>query len=122
MRLRPSRPATVRRPRLADVPGLRRGPQVPLTIDGRPATAFVGESVVAALLADGSDDLATRTTRAGDPRGLFCGMGVCFDCLVVVDGVPGTRACMTWVREGMVVSRQDGAGTARGSQPDAPTH
>jgi predicted molibdopterin-dependent oxidoreductase YjgC len=102
------------RPRLAEA-GLRRGPQVTLTIDGRPATAYVGESVAAALLADGTDDLATRTTRAGDPRGLFCGMGVCFDCLVVVDGVPGTRACMTWVAQDMVVSRQDGAGTPRGA-------
>ena len=42
------------------------------------------------------------------PRGVYCGMGVCFDCLVVVDGVPNTRACVTWVREGMVVARQDG--------------
>lgn len=104
----------VRRPRLPDTAGLRRGAEVRLTIDERPATAFLGESVAAALLTDGTDDLATRTTRAGEPRGVFCGMGVCFDCLVVVDSVPGTRACMTWVREGMVVSRQDGDGMPRG--------
>ncbi len=103
----------VRRPRLPDTAAIRRGPEVSLTIDGRPATAFLGESVAAALMSDGTDDLATRTTRAGDPRGLFCGMGVCYDCLVVVDDVPGTRACVTWVREGMTVSRQDGAGTPR---------
>lgn len=90
-----------------------RGPQVQVIVDGRPVTAYLGESVAAALLADGTGDLSTRTTRAGDPRGLFCGMGVCFDCLVVVDGVPGTRACVTWVRDGMRVSRQDGAGTPR---------
>jgi NADH dehydrogenase/NADH:ubiquinone oxidoreductase subunit G len=41
---------------------------------------------------------------------VFCGIGVCFDCLVVVDGVPNTRACMTWVREGMHIERQDGLG------------
>ena len=41
-------------------------------------------------------------------------MGVCFDCLVVVDGVPNTRACVTWVREGMVVERQTGFGAAKG--------
>ena len=58
------------------------------------------------LLAEGH--LATRTTPAGMPRGVYCGMGVCFDCLVVVDGVPNTRACVTWVREGMVVARQSG--------------
>jgi predicted molibdopterin-dependent oxidoreductase YjgC len=110
---------TLRRPRLAEGPGLRRGPLVALTIDGRPATAYLGESVAAALLADGADDLSTRTTRAGDARGVFCGMGVCFDCLVVVDGVPGTRACVTWVRDGMTVSRQDGPGYPRNRPPEA---
>nr|WP_297537633.1 (2Fe-2S)-binding protein [Amycolatopsis sp.] len=84
-----------------------------MTVDGTPTTAYVGESVAAALLADG--DLSTRTTSGGEPRGLFCGMGVCFDCLVVVDGVPGTRACVTWVREDMEVSRQDGPGFPRGA-------
>jgi len=58
-----------------------------------------------------------RTTRAGDPRGLFCGMGVCFDCLVIVDGVPGTRACVTWARDGMIISRQAGAGVPRHVTP-----
>ncbi|MFB9839416.1 (2Fe-2S)-binding protein, partial [Actinoallomurus acaciae] len=58
--------------------------------------------------------LDTRTTRGGERRGLFCGMGVCFDCLVIVDGVPGTRACVTWVREGMDIARQDGPGDRRG--------
>ena len=99
-------------PRLPEA-GLVRGPRVTVTVDGRAVTAYLGESVAATLLADGTGDLATRTTRAGDPRGLFCGMGVCFDCLVVVDGVPGTRACVTWVREGMSISRQDGAGLPR---------
>jgi hypothetical protein len=46
-------------------------------------------------------------------------MGVCFDCLVVVDGVPGTRACVTWVRDGMTVSRQDGPGYPRNRPPEA---
>jgi predicted molibdopterin-dependent oxidoreductase YjgC len=101
------------RPRLPVPDGLQRGPAVQLTIDGRPATAYLGESVAAALLADGTGDLSTRTTRSGDARGVFCGMGVCFDCLVVVDGVPGTRACMTWVMDGMTVSRQDGPGYPR---------
>jgi D-hydroxyproline dehydrogenase subunit gamma len=86
---------------------------VSLTIDGAPATAYLGESVAAALAADGRNDLSTRTTVAGDKRGLFCGMGVCFDCLAVVDGVPNTRACVTWVEEGMVITRQDGPGYPR---------
>ena len=88
--------------------GLERGPQVVLTLDGRPVTAYEGESVAALLLAEGI--IATRVTRGGEPRGVYCGMGVCFDCLVVVDGVPNTRACMTWVRDGMRVELQEGLG------------
>ena len=85
---------------------LERGPHVTLTIDGRPTTAYLGETVAAVLFAEGSGQ--TRTTVGGKPRGVFCGMGVCFDCLVVVDGIPNTRACMTKAREGMDVRRQDG--------------
>jgi predicted molibdopterin-dependent oxidoreductase YjgC len=92
--------------RLPSGHGLERGMPVKLSLDGRPVTAYEGESVAGMLLAEGH--VATRTTQAEEPRGVYCGMGVCFDCLVVVDGVPNTRACVTWVREGMVVSRQDG--------------
>jgi len=87
-------------------PELERGPRVELVLDGRPVHAYEGETVATVLLAEG--EIATRTTVGGEPRGIFCGMGVCWDCLVVVDGVSNTRACMTWVREGMTVSRQDG--------------
>ena len=75
-----------------------------------PTEAFLGETVAAVMLAGG--EIATRTTVGGVPRGIFCGIGVCFDCLVVVDGVPNTRACMTPVRDGMQVSRQSGWGAA----------
>jgi predicted molibdopterin-dependent oxidoreductase YjgC len=92
--------------RLAAGHGLERGRAVALSLDGRPVTAYEGESVAALMLAEGH--VATRVTRGGDPRGVFCGMGVCHDCLVVVDGIPNTRACVTWVREGMDVRRQDG--------------
>ena len=87
-------------------PGLARGPRLTLTLDGNPVTAYDGETVATVLLAEGR--IATRTTAGGEPRGVFCGMGVCFDCLVIVDGLPNTRACMTQVREGMDVRRQDG--------------
>jgi predicted molibdopterin-dependent oxidoreductase YjgC len=80
---------------------------VTLTLDGRLVTAYEGESVAALLLAEGH--VVTRTTQRGTPRGLYCGMGVCFDCLVVVDGIPNVRACTTWVRPGLDVRRQDGA-------------
>jgi len=92
--------------------GLERGARVVVTLDGRPVIAYEGESVAALLLAEGIT--ATRVTRDGEPRGVYCGMGVCFDCLVVVDGVPNTRACVTWVRDGMNVDRQVGFGAPRG--------
>ena len=95
-------------PRLPDGHGLERGVLLSLTLDGLTVTAYEGETVAAMLLAEGH--VATRTTQGGSPRGIFCGMGVCFDCLVVVDGVPNTRACVTWVAEGMAVARQDGLG------------
>ena len=86
--------------------GVERGPAVTIVVDGRAVQAFEGESVAAALIVDGG--LQTRTTPGGEPRGVFCAMGVCFDCLAVIDGVPNTRTCMTWVREGLDVRRQAG--------------
>jgi predicted molibdopterin-dependent oxidoreductase YjgC len=85
---------------------LARGSAVTVSLDGRAVTAHEGETVATVLLAEGH--IATRTTAGGEPRGVFCGMGVCFDCLVVVDGIPNTRACMTPAREGMEVRRQNG--------------
>jgi D-hydroxyproline dehydrogenase subunit gamma len=87
-------------------PELERGPGVTILLDEEPVEAFEGETVAAVLLARG--EIATRRTPGGEPRGIFCGMGVCFDCLMIVDGVPNTRACMTWVREGLDVRFQDG--------------
>ncbi|MDO9407376.1 (2Fe-2S)-binding protein [Patulibacter sp.] len=89
---------------------LDRGPEVSITIDGRSVRAHLGESVAAVLIAEGP--AALRRTRGGDPRGVFCGMGVCFDCLAVVDGVPNTRTCMAWVTDGMTVEHQAGFGPA----------
>lgn len=65
-------------------------------------------SVAAALLATGH--LACRTTPVGDKeRAPFCMMGVCFDCLLEIDGVPNRQGCMTLVRDGMQVRRMQGA-------------
>jgi predicted molibdopterin-dependent oxidoreductase YjgC len=79
------------------------------SFDGTDITAAPGQSIGAALLAAGYR--SWRTTRhGGAPRGLFCGIGVCFDCLVVVNGRPGRRACLTEVRDGDVVTSQEGTG------------
>lgn len=79
--------------------------------DGRPVPFREGQSVGAALLAAGVR--AWRTTRVGGrPRGIFCGIGVCFDCLVVIDGEPGRRACVVRARPGQQVRSQEGDGRA----------
>lgn len=80
----------------------RMGAPVTIFVDGEPVPARLGQTVAAVLLARGRRVLR-HTRHAGRPRGLFCGMGVCFDCVMVVDGLPGTRACTTRVEEGMQV-------------------
>ena len=75
-----------------------------MTLDGESVEAYEGESVAAVIVAH--EGLTTRTTSAGSARGVYCGMGVCFECLVRVDGVANTRSCMTLVAEGMHVERQ----------------
>jgi len=72
---------------------------------GREIRTMPGESLGAALLAAG--ERVCRTTPSGEPRGVFCGIGVCQDCLVTVDGVPNQRACMTAARGVAVVERQE---------------
>jgi predicted molibdopterin-dependent oxidoreductase YjgC len=89
-----------------DDESVTRGKSVTIFIDDQEVSAFEGESVAAVMMVDGH--VAMRTTIEGEQRGVFCGMGVCFDCLVVVDDIPNTRACMTWVREGMRVKSQKG--------------
>jgi predicted molibdopterin-dependent oxidoreductase YjgC len=83
------------------------GETVSFTFDGRPLQARIGDSVAAALLASGVASFRL-TPVSGSPRGPWCMMGVCFDCLVVIDGAGGRQACMTPVREGMAVETQAG--------------
>lgn len=73
-----------------------------LTVNGQPLTAPAGTTVAAALLAAGLRRFQ-RAPRHGDPRGLFCGMGVCYECLITVDGTSNVRACVTPVADGMVI-------------------
>ena len=80
---------------------------VVVTIDGRPYTARAGDSVAATLFAAGATHCRT-TPVSGAPRAPFCMMGVCFDCLVVVDGVGNRQGCMVRVREGMRIETQKG--------------
>ena len=77
-------------------------------LEGDALTAFEGDTVAAALLANGID--YTRTTPVNNTRRApFCMMGTCFDCLMEIDGVPNQQACQIVVTEGMVVERMQGA-------------
>lgn len=88
---------------------------VGITFDGRPISALPGETVAAALSAAG--ELTLRYTASGSPRGLHCGMGACFDCLVTIDGRANQRACLAKIEAGMRVERAPPARPA----PLAPT-
>ncbi|HEX9327597.1 MAG TPA: (2Fe-2S)-binding protein [Reyranella sp.] len=83
------------------------GTAVSLTVDGKPVRAVSGDTVAAALLAAGIDHCRT-TPVTGAPRAPYCLMGVCFDCLVTIDGVGSRQACLVPVQEGMKVETQIG--------------
>ena len=83
-------------------------PAIGFLFENRAVTACEGDSVAAALLAAGLSSLRD-TPVSGAPRGPYCMMGVCFDCLVEIDGVPNRQACLTAAADGMVVRRQRGA-------------
>ncbi len=85
-----------------------RGRPIEIEVDGEPVQAYEGESIAAALLASGRR--VFRHTAGGRPRGLFCGMGACFDCLVQVDDDPSVRSCVTQVRAGMKIRTARPAG------------
>ena len=83
------------------------GPSVTIRVDGEPVDARAGDTVAAALLAHGRDRCRT-TPVSGAPRAPFCMMGVCFDCLVTIDGVGNRQGCLVRVRDGMAVETQQG--------------
>jgi len=91
-----------------DVPEAQAVPDVEdqftIQVDGLSLPARRGQTVAAVLIASGQ--LVLRRTARGAPRGVFCGMGVCYDCVVTIDGVPDQRACMTPARPGMSVHLQ----------------
>jgi hypothetical protein len=88
------RSGVTRPPHAGHVVRARPEPGFEISVDGRPATAVPGQTLGAVLYANGVR--SWRTTRIGGrPRGLFCGIGVCFDCLVTVNGEASLRACQT---------------------------
>lgn len=77
--------------------------------NGRPLQAKQGDTVAAALTANGIR-VFRRTSKLHEPRGLFCAIGQCTDCIMVVNGHLNVRTCVTLVEAGMRVETQDGLG------------
>lgn len=84
------------------LPKYERGDGFEIEVDGQTLTAFEGETVATALLAAGIQTFR-HAHPGGEPNRLFCGMGVCMQCLVTVDGVNSCRACCTPVYPGIKV-------------------
>ncbi|MDE0004206.1 MAG: FAD-dependent oxidoreductase, partial [Rhodospirillaceae bacterium] len=92
-------------PRLKHENYVRQGPAISIELDGKSFNAITGESIASALAASGKLELGRD--KSGASRGLFCGMGACFDCQVSVNGGPPVRACLTKVRQGMKLRSLD---------------
>ena len=84
------------------------GVAVRFSYEGRDVDGRLGDSVAAALLSAGVTGLRA-TPVSGALRAPYCMMGVCFDCLMEIDGVGNRQACLTPIAEGMQVRRQRGA-------------
>ena len=83
----------------------RRGMAFTIIIDGQAALAYPGETLATVMLANGLR-VFRHTSIKKQPRGLYCGMGICFDCLVTLNGRPNVRACQTLAQPDDVVERQ----------------
>ncbi len=83
--------------------------EVTIFFDDKPIKALCGEPISAALVNAGVVSFR-KTHKTGEPRGIFCAIGRCTDCMMIVDGIPNTRTCVTPVREGMHVRTQNGLG------------
>ena len=89
--------------------GVTRGDEVLINVDGNRLQAFEGETIAGALMA--ANVRAIRITpHHSEKRGLYCGMGLCHECLVTVDGQSNMRACMTPVQSGQNIELQNGFG------------
>jgi len=99
---------------LFSIPRSLESETVTITFEGKPLMVPAGISVAAALLAGGAHDF--RSSVVGHvPRAPYCMMGVCFECLVEIDGVPARQSCLIPVKDGMQVRRQIGAANLNGA-------
>ena len=85
---------------------------VEIEVDGRPVEAYDREPIAAALMAAGIS-VFRYTRKKGEPRGIFCAIGQCTDCMMTVDGVTNVRTCITPVKDGMKIKTQQQSGQLR---------
>lgn len=83
--------------------------KININVDGEKIEAIEGESIASAIIASGKI-VFRYTEKYKKPRSLFCGIGQCNDCMMIVDGVPNVKTCITPVREGMKIQTQVGKG------------
>ena len=95
--------------------GVGRGSRFEIEVDGRKIVAYEGETVGSVLVAAGLHTLR-RTPKKDHPRGMYCGIGLCYECTMVINGVPNTRACQTLATPGCRVETQVGLGRMEGER------
>jgi len=88
---------------------------VRIIVDGESLMAREGEMIAAALIATGKKYFR-KTVKTHEPRGIYCGIGRCTDCVMTVNGIPNVRTCVTPVEEGMVIETQMGYGVWKQEQ------
>lgn len=86
----------------SSLPSFQRGKRIDVVVNGRIVEAFSGELVSTVLQAEGKSIFSHKTTT-GRASGLYCGMGVCYECLVTINGEKNLRACQTYVADQMQI-------------------
>lgn len=90
-----------------------KGKKVTFFYNGQELEGYEGEPIAAALLAAGIR-IHRYTAKMHQPRGIYCAIGRCTDCVMVVNGEPNVRTCITPLEEGMKVETQDGVQAKEG--------
>ncbi|SHH29718.1 (2Fe-2S)-binding protein [Thermosipho atlanticus] len=95
----------VAHPILEEIPDTK---ELEFEFEGLKLKAINGDTIASALIANGIDIFGY--SESGKPKGFFCAIGKCSSCLVIVNGIPNVRACITLVEDGMKIERQKGKG------------
>lgn len=88
---------------------IEKGRRIQFTFDGNSMEGFEDEPIAMALRSNGVM-VHRRTTKKNEPRGIFCAIGRCTDCIMIVNGIPNVRTCVEQLKEGMVIQTQMGVG------------